>query len=80
MKPSWGSVIDSKPNTGVEMMAHIALATLCEGHLATTAALPISLLLIQNQENLIWQQCLGAMSDLKGPHFYTWMTSLAKYV
>jgi hypothetical protein len=37
------------------------------------------LLLIQNQENPIWQQRLEAVSDLKGSHFHAGMTSLAKY-
>jgi hypothetical protein len=50
-----GSVIGSEPDTDVEMMAHIALTSLCEDHLAATAALPIVLLLIWNQENPIWQ-------------------------
>jgi hypothetical protein len=63
-----GSIIGSKPDTGVEMMAHIA-----------TATLPIVLLLIQKQENPVWQQCLEAMTDLRGPHFHAGMTSLAKY-
>jgi hypothetical protein len=53
-KPWSGSVIGSEPNTGVEMMVHIALTSLCEDHLTAIAALPITLLLIQNQENLIW--------------------------
>jgi hypothetical protein len=79
-EPWSGSVIGSEPNTGVEMMVHIALTSLCEDHLTATAALPITLLLIRNQENLVWQQCLEAMSDLKGPHFHTGMTSLARYV
>jgi hypothetical protein len=46
-----GSVIGSKPDTDVELMAHVALTTLCEDHLAATAALPIALLPIQDQEN-----------------------------
>jgi hypothetical protein len=37
------------------MMAHIALTSLCEDHLTATAALPIALLLILDQENPIWQ-------------------------
>jgi hypothetical protein len=46
---SWsGSIISSEPDTAIELMAHIALTSLCEDHLATTAALPIALLLIQN--------------------------------
>jgi hypothetical protein len=61
------------------MMAHITLTSLCEDHLAATTALPIALLPIQNQENPVWQQRLVAMSDLKGPHFYAGMSSLARY-
>jgi hypothetical protein len=43
-----GSLISSEPNTGVELMAHVALTSLCEDHLAGTAALPIALLPIQD--------------------------------
>jgi hypothetical protein len=78
-EPWSGSIIGSKPNTGIELMAHIALTFLCEDHLVTTAALPITLLLIQDQENLVWHQRLEAMSNLKGPHFHAGMTSLARY-
>jgi hypothetical protein len=46
------------------MMVHIALTSLCEDHLVATAALPIVLLPIRNQENPVWQQCLEAMCDL----------------
>jgi hypothetical protein len=76
MDPWSGSVISSKPNTGIEMIAHIALTSLCEDRLATTTALPIAFLPIQNQENPIWQQHFEAMSDLEGPHFHAGMTSL----
>jgi hypothetical protein len=77
---SWSrSVIDSELDTGVELMAHIALTSLCEDHLAATAALLIALLPIQDQENPIWQQRLEAVSNLKGPHFHARMTSLARY-
>jgi hypothetical protein len=78
-EPWSGSAIGSEPNTGVELMAHIALTSLCEDHLAATAALPIVLLPIPNQENSVWQQHLEAVSNLKGPHFHVGMTSLAKY-
>jgi hypothetical protein len=74
-----GSVIDSEPDTGIEMMAHIALTSLCEDRLTATAALPIALLPIRDQENPIWQQHLAAVSDLKGPHFHAGMTSVARY-
>jgi hypothetical protein len=73
------SVIGSKPDSNVEMMAHITLTSLCKDRLATTAALPIVLLPIQNQENPAWQQCLAAVFELKGPHYHTRMTSLARY-
>jgi hypothetical protein len=78
-EPWSGSVIGSKPDTGVELMAHIALTTLCEDHLAAIAALPITLLPIRNQENPVLKQRLQAMSNLKGPHFHAGMTSLARY-
>jgi hypothetical protein len=73
------SVIDIEPNTGIEMMAHIALTSLCKDHLTATAALPIALLPIRDQENTVWQQRLAAVSDLKGPHFHVGMTSLTRY-
>jgi hypothetical protein len=60
------------------MMAHIALTSLCKDHLTATAALPIALLPIQDQENTVWQQRLAAVSDLKGPHFHVGMTSLTR--
>jgi hypothetical protein len=79
MEPWSGSIIGSEPNTIVELMAHIALTSLCEDHLTATAALPIVLLPIQDQENTVWQQRLEAMSNLKGPHFHIGMTSLPRY-
>jgi hypothetical protein len=78
-RPWSGSIIDSEPDTGIEMMAHIALTSLCEDHLTATATLPITLLPIRDQENTVWQQRLAAVSDLKGPHFHVGMTSLARY-
>jgi hypothetical protein len=74
-----GSVIDSEPDTGIEMMAHIALTSLCQDHLTATAALPITLLPIWDQGSTVWQQRLAAVFDLKGPHFHARMTSLARY-
>jgi hypothetical protein len=79
-KEPWsGSVIDSEPDTSIELMVHIALTSLCEDHLAATTTLPIALLPIQDQENPVWQQRLGAVSNLRGPHFHAGMTSLARY-
>jgi hypothetical protein len=51
-----GSIIGSEPDTGVNLMAHIALTSLCGDHLAATAALPIALLPIRHQEIPRWQQ------------------------
>jgi hypothetical protein len=79
MEPWSGSIIASEPNTGIELMAHMAVTSLCEDRLTATAALSIALLPIQNQENLVWQQCLEAVSNLKCPYFHAGMTSLAKY-
>jgi hypothetical protein len=80
VKPWSRSIIGSEPDTGVEMMVHIALTSLCEDCLTATVALPIALLPIRGQENPIWQQRLAAVSDLEGPHFDAEMTSLARYV
>jgi hypothetical protein len=55
MHPWLGSIIGSEPDTGVEMVAHIALTSLCEDRLTATVALHIELLLIQNQDNPVWQ-------------------------
>jgi hypothetical protein len=45
-----GSLVGSEPDTTIEMMAHIVLTSLCEGHLAATTVMPITLFLIRNQE------------------------------
>jgi hypothetical protein len=55
MEPWWASIIASEPDTGVELMAHMALTSLCGDRLAATAALPIALLPTRDQENPIWQ-------------------------
>jgi hypothetical protein len=80
VEPWSGSIIGSEPDSGIEMMAHITLSSLCEDCLTATAALAIMLLLIRDQENPIWQQRLVAVSEHEGPHFHTEITSLAKYV
>jgi hypothetical protein len=46
MEPWSGSIIDNELDTGVELMAHMVLTSLCEDRLAATAALPIMHLLI----------------------------------
>jgi hypothetical protein len=78
-KPWSGSVIGRKPDTGIEMMAHITLTYLCEDRLTATIALNIVLPLIQNLENPVWQQRIESVSDLRSPHFHAGMTLLARY-
>jgi hypothetical protein len=80
IEPWSGSIVGREPNTAIDVMAHVALTSLCESRLVATAALPIALLPIQNQENPIWQQCLEAMSNLEGPHFSIRMAAMAKYM
>jgi hypothetical protein len=60
-------------------MAHVALTSLCERSLATTATMPITLFPIHDQEELEWQQCLEVMSDLESPHFSAGWAVMAKY-
>jgi hypothetical protein len=79
IEPWSGSIIGSEPDTGVELIAHMAQTSLCEDCLTATAALPIVFPPIQNQEDPVWQQRLVAVSDVKGPHFHTGMTLLARY-
>jgi cell division protein FtsB len=75
-----GTIVSSKPDTTVEQTAHVALTSLCESHLATTAVMPIALFPIRNQENTMWKQHLEVMSNLEGPHFSTGMATMVKYV
>jgi hypothetical protein len=47
-RPWSGSIIDSEPDTGIEMMTHITLTSLCEDCLTATTTLPIVLLPIRD--------------------------------
>jgi hypothetical protein len=53
-EPWSGSIIGNEPDTGVEMMAHIALTSLCEDRLTAIATLSVTLLPIRDQENPVW--------------------------
>jgi hypothetical protein len=79
MEPWSGFIIGSEPDTDAEMMAYIALTSLCEDRLTAIAALSIVLPPIQN-ENPVWKQRIEVVSDHKGPHFHAGMTSFARYV
>jgi hypothetical protein len=78
-RPWSGFIIGTETDTALKMMAHVALTSLCEDCIAATAAMPIMLLSIQNQENPAWQQRLEAMSNLECPHFSAVIASLARY-
>jgi hypothetical protein len=54
-EPWSGSIIGGEPDTGIEMMVHITLTSLCEDRFTATTTLPITLLPIRNQENPVWQ-------------------------
>jgi hypothetical protein len=74
-RPIIGSEIDDT----IEKMAHVALTSLCERILATTAAMSIALFSIHDQGDPMWQQCLTVVSDTESPHFSTSWVEMAKY-
>jgi hypothetical protein len=78
-EPWMGTVIGSELNGTIKQMTLIALTSMCESRLTTTAEMPITLFPIHNQEDPVWQQRLEAMSDLEGPHFHVGMAEMAKY-
>jgi hypothetical protein len=79
MEPWMETIIGVELDETVEQTAQVALTSLCETRLADTAAMPIALFLIRNQEDTMWKQCLDAVSNPEGPHFHTGMTALAGY-
>jgi hypothetical protein len=60
-------------------MAQVALTSLCESRLTDTAALPIVLFLIRNQEDHVWKQRFEVVSNPEGPHFHAGVGALAGY-
>jgi hypothetical protein len=80
MEPWMAIVIGVELDETVEQTAQVALTSLCESRLADTAAMPITLFPICNQEDHVWKQCLKAVSNPKGPHFHDGMAALAGYV
>jgi hypothetical protein len=79
MKSWMTTVIGVELDDTVEQTAQVTLTSLCETRLADTAALPIVLFLIRNQEDPVWKQRLEAVSNPEGPHFHTGMAALARY-
>jgi hypothetical protein len=79
MEPWMATVIGVELDETVEQTAQVALTSVCESRLADTAAMPIALFLIRNQENHVWKQCLEAVSNPEGPHFHVGKAALAGY-
>jgi hypothetical protein len=79
MEPWMATVIGVELDEIVEQTAQVALTSLCESGLTDTAAMPIALFPIRNQEDLVWKQHLEAVSNSEGPHFHAGMAALAEY-
>jgi hypothetical protein len=79
MEPWMATVIGVKLDETVVQTTHVALTSLCESCLADTAAMPITLFPIRNQEDHVWKQRLEAVSNPEGPHFHASMDALAGY-
>jgi hypothetical protein len=76
---SWvKTVIGVELDKTVEQTAQVALTSLCESRLTDTAAMPIVLFPIRNQEDPVWQR-LEPVSNPEGPHFHAGMAALARY-
>jgi hypothetical protein len=57
----------------------VALTSLCERSLATTADTLITLFPIRNKDEPEWQKCHETMCDLTSQHFSTGSAEMAKY-
>jgi hypothetical protein len=79
MEPWMTTVIGVELDETVEQTAQVALTSLCETRLTDTAAMPIALFPIRNQEDPMWKQRLEAVSNPKGPHFHAGMAGLVGY-
>jgi hypothetical protein len=78
-EPWMATVIGVELYETVEQMAQVAVTSLCETRLIDTAAMPIALFPICNQEDPVWKQHLEAVSNPEGPHFHVGMAALAGY-
>jgi hypothetical protein len=79
MEPWLATVIGVELDATVEQTAQVALTSLCETQLADTAAMPIALFPIRNQEDPMWKQRLEAVSNPEGPHFHAGIAALVGY-
>jgi hypothetical protein len=79
MEPWMATIIGVELDETNEQTAQFALTSLCETRLADTAAMPITLFPIHNQEDPMWKQRLEVVSNPEGPHFHAGMAALAGY-
>jgi hypothetical protein len=76
----WGTtIVGVELDETVGQAAHVALTTLCETRLDDTAAMPIALFPIREQEEPMWRQHLQDVTDSEGPHFHSGMAVMTKY-
>jgi hypothetical protein len=66
MEPWMATVIGIELDETVEQTEQVALTSLCESRLADTAAMPIALFPIRNQEDPMWKQRLEAVFNPRG--------------
>jgi hypothetical protein len=78
-EPWMATIIRVELDETVEQTAQVALTSLCESRLADTAAMPIALFPIHNQEDHVWKQRLEVVFNPEGPHFHVGMAALAGY-
>jgi hypothetical protein len=78
-EPWMATVIRVELDETIEQTAQVTLTSLGETRLANTAAMPIALFPIHNQEDPMWKHHLEAVSNPKGPHFHAGMAALAGY-
>jgi hypothetical protein len=79
IEPWIATVIGVELDETVEQTTQVTLTSLCETRLTDTAAMPIALFSIHNQEDLVWKQRREAVSNPEGPHFHAGMAALAEY-
>jgi hypothetical protein len=79
-EPWMATVMGVELDETIEQTAQVTLTSLCETYLTDTAAMPIALFPIRNQEDPVWKQHLEAVSNPEGPHFHAGMAALAGYV
>jgi hypothetical protein len=79
MEPWMTTIIGVELDEIVEWTAQVALTSLCESRLADTAAMPITLFPIRNQEDPVWKQRLEVVSNPEVTDFHAGIAVLAGY-